>query len=457
MNDPAIEKPQGKKGYWKLILAVLVIASGLFLWARLAPQPFVPLAFEVVGFEGDVQISDSKNNTWHTPKRGEEFSASQMIKTGKDGIINLQVENKIMLRLKENAELFNKECKTQGGKDIYKLRLEKGALLGATTKEFDRKLNVDKTISFVVTTPHGVVTPNGAVFRILAARSPEKDVVGVLSGSVEVSPVFIFIPKAGVRVRGLQTATLGEGVTLVPKRVNTQEWQAMKESYELLTKSAAKEAEQINLSKFAGSFFKDVVFDHGTFFTPKVGYAGREFFKDPDSGQVLLEAEYDVFPVGSFCGVYIKTRGLDLSKYTGFFFEIRGKAEEGVPESFFIEMKSKGNVVRRFAPRNFGKDWQLVEFDFHAQKPLPVNEMVFVFTNARAGEAKKGVLQFRNINLISRATTEPASPQEAVQMTVSTPPTSATQSIPEPVATQTPTPAPAATSTSAAPEEVALQ
>ena len=411
-----IEKPLQKANYWKplAVVLVLVIGAGLFLWTRFAPQPSVPLAFEILGFEGDVQIYDLQSHSWRPPKRGEAFATSQKLMTGADGIINLQVENQIMLRLKENAELTNKESKSQGKKDIYKIHLEKGVLLGATTKEFERKLIFGKSVFFEVTTPHSIVTPSGAVFRILAGRGPNEDLVGVLRGSVELSPASFLFPKKGVRIRGLEMAGLINGVAQAPRKVDAKEWQEMKESYELLAKSAAMEAEQINLSKLAGSFF-DVVFDHGTFFTPKIGYAGRDFFKDPDSGKVFLETEYDVFPAGSFCGVYIKTRDFDISKYAGLSFEIRRKAEEGVPDSFFIELKSKGNVVRRFAPRNFQKDWTAVEFDFHAPKSVIVNEVVFVFTNARVGEAKKGMLEFRNINLIPLPKAAAPVPLDATQ------------------------------------------
>ena len=215
------------------------------------------------------------------------------------------------------------------------------------------------------------------------------------------------------------------------------------------------EAEQIDLSKSAGSFF-NVVFDHGSFYTPKVGYAGREFFKDPDSGQVFLETEYDVFPMGSFSGVYIKTRDFDISKYTGLSFEVRRKAEEGAPESFFIELKSKGNVVRRYAPRTFEKTWKLVEFDFHEKKPLVVNEVVFVFTNARVGEAKKGMLEFRNIELIPLPKATATVPQGAIQAAVVSPSQSSVkQTIPSSVAPQTP--APVADSSLVVPKEVSLQ
>jgi len=408
------------------------------LWSRFAPRPYVPLAFEILGFEGDAQIYDLQSHSWRAPKRGEPFTTSQKLKTGPDGVVNLQVENQIMLRLKENAELLNRESKSQGQREIYKLHLEKGALLGATTKEFDRKVNSGKAVFFVVTTPNSIVTPSGAVFRILAGRSSKEDMVGVLRGSVELAPSSFFFQKKGVRIRGLEMANLVNGVVQAPQRVRTEEWQAMKESYELLTKSAAMEAEQINLSKLAGNFF-DVVFDHGTFFTPKIGYAGREFFKDPDLGQVLLETEYDVFPAGSFCGVYIKTRDFDISKYAGLSFEIRRKGEEGVPESFFIELKSRGNVVRRFAPRNFEKDWKPIEFDFHANKSIVVNEVVFVFTNARVGEAKKGMLEFRNINLIPLPPDTGASTsvrQDAVEEAVSTFQLPASQTISLPVEPQ---------------------
>ncbi|MBU9889769.1 MAG: hypothetical protein KTQ49_07875, partial [Candidatus Omnitrophica bacterium] len=59
-----------------------------------------------------------------------------------------------------------------------------------------------------------------------------------------------------------------------------------------------------------------------------------------------------------------------------------------------------GNVARRFSAHGFERQWKKMEFDFRAKKPTPISEVVFVFTNDRVGEAKKGVLQFRNVDLI---------------------------------------------------------
>jgi hypothetical protein len=446
-----IEKPQ-KGGYWKPLIIVLVIAAGLIVAARFTSRPYVPHAFEILGFEGDVQIYDLKTRSWRAPRRGEEFVTSQKLKTGSDGLVNFQVENEIQLRLKENSEIRNEESRIKGKQEVYKLRLESGVLLGATTRQFERK-QTDNKASLMIETRDGVANVHGAIFRVQAfVREGQVCKVGVLRGFVEVSKPSPFFRSEGVRIRGLEETSIADGVIQPPKKVTAEEWGLMKESYELIEKTAATEAEQIDLSKMAGSFF-NVVFDHGTFFTPKIGYAGREFFKDPDSGEILLETEYDVFPVGSFCGVYFKTRDFDISKYTGFSFEIRRKADEGAPESFYIELKSKGNVVRRYSPRTFEKAWKPVEFDFHAQKPLSVNEMVFVFTNARVGEAKKGILEFRNIKLIPLPA--PA-PKTEIRAAVTSVPEPAVQ---QPVAATAPagTPAPVTDEGPSVPKEVPLQ
>lgn len=418
-----------KRSYWNVLLVAFVIVAGLMAWFRLSGQSRVPLSFEVLGFEGDVQIYDLPSRSWRAPKRGEEFSTSQILKTGANGSINLQVENEIRLRLKENSEIKNEESRVAWKREIYKLRLLQGVLLGATTRQFERKQKEGRAIFRVLTRDY-VANIHGAIFRVQAPSEQDPaNRLGVLRGFVEVSKPSVFSRSKGVRIRGLEEISVVGGIAQPVTRVTAETWGLMKESYELLEKTAVMEAEQIDLSKKAGSFFK-VVFDHGTFFTPEIGYAGREFFKDPDSGEVFLETEYDVFPVGSFCGVYIKTRDFDISKYAGLSFEVRRKSEEGAPESFFIELKSKGNVVRRYAPRNFEKAWKPVEFDFRAQKPLVVNELVFVFTNARVGEAKKGVLEFRNIYLKPLRKVSATVPQSAAK--------AAAVSAPQPAVNQRP-------------------
>jgi hypothetical protein len=406
------QSPEGEDNYMKIhvekpqkfrlilpVIIVLIIIGVVFLLPHLSPKDSLPsLAYEVTGFEGDVQITDALDQEWRAPKRGEEFVSGQKIRTGADGIINLQVEDEIRLRLKENALLANRECKSQGGKEIYHLGLDQGVLLGATTKPFDKKVSEDKA-NFMVVTPVFNAIPRGALFRVSASPQETGNKVGVLRGVVEIFKQFQLFSQGGYKIRGLEESVFLNGEVQPPTRLTPEAWQELKEGYDLMARSAAMEAEQMDLSKEAGSFFREAVFDHGTFFTPKMGFAGREFFKNPETGEVYLETEYDVFPTGSFVGVYLKTRDFDASRHEGLTFEIRRRGEEGVPDNFFIEFKSKGNVIRKFSPHGFLREWTPFEFKFSATKPTPINEVVFVFTNDRVGEAKKGMLEFRNFML----------------------------------------------------------
>lgn len=415
-------RPQGEKsqsyGFWKPFLVVLVLVAGVLAWAHFTPKPSLPLSFEITGFEGNAQIYDAQSRLWRTPKRGEEFRTGQKIRTEANGIVNLQVENEIRLRLKGDSELINKLSAVVEKKEVYRLHLERGILFGMTTKEFDRKKQANKAV-LQITAPSLKVDVLGATFRVEAASAKgQVSKAGVMRGSVEAStPSFLF-PKPGVRVRGLQEAKVIDGALQAAARVTQEEWGTLKEAYELQEKTAVKEAEQVDLSKKAGKLF-EYVFDHGTFYTPKVGYAGREFYKDPDSGEVYLDTEYDVFPMGAFSGVYMKTRNFDVSQFEGLSFEVRKSPDEGTPDGFFVELKSKGNVVRRFAPHGFERTWRTMQFDFNAQKPMLVNEVALVFTNARAGEGKKGVIEMRNFNLIPKIALPPAVSKISEQKSVS--------------------------------------
>jgi len=427
MMKVRVEKPQKSK-FLIPVLAVLLIGGFVFFIPRLSSKPSTPLAYEVVGYEGNVQVLDAQSGKWREPNRGEEFREGQKIRTGEDGIVNLQAENSIRLRLKQNASLSNESCKLQSGKEIYDLALDSGVLFGSTTRQFDRKISEGKA-DFVIKTPQFNAAPKGALFRIHASGLPNGSTVSALRGFVEVSKSGFLPRNPEFRVSGLEESAVIGGVLQPPAKVTPEAWQDLKEGYELLARSAVMEAEQIDLSKKAGNFFSSVVFDHGAFFTPKIGYAGRDFFVDPVSGEVYLEVEYDVFPTGSFTGIYIKTRDFDASKYEGLTFEARRRGEEGAPDSFFIELKSKGNVLRRFSANGFKQDWTPVESLFRANKPTPINEVVFVFTNERVGESKKGVLEFRNFTLMPKkaplpvaaaapapsASSVPAAPEPAEQ------------------------------------------
>ena len=72
--------------------------------------------------------------------------------------------------------------------------------------------------------------------------------MGVLRGFVEVSRPSLFFRSEGLRIRGLEQTSVVHGAIQPVTRVNADEWGLMKESYELLEKTAVMEAERISHS-----------------------------------------------------------------------------------------------------------------------------------------------------------------------------------------------------------------
>ncbi len=388
----------GRLGWGVRIFAfALVLVAGFGIYAWIAGRPEIPPPFEISNFFGTVEVFSHKENKWIPARRGQLVGVKDRIRTGFDSEVDFLVPDQINLRIKEDSVVEVKGPRLFEKGLTFRLYLKQGALLASTFKDFTGK-------SFEISSPILIATAaKGTVFRPAIEWRPEsrKGWVGVLRGVVKVRPNSLWNRK-WVILRGLQkTFMLRGGLPSDPVRVSRDDWNEMKEAYELVDRSAAFEARQMDLSKEAGNFF-EYVFDHGTFFAPKVGYAIREFIKDEKSGEVHLEMEYDVFPLGSFVGMYMKTRDFDLNNFEGLEFQVRRAPNEGFPDSVRIEMKDRYSVVRAFAPKNFRQQWQIMKLPFQTTRGTPVTEMTIVVLNDKAGEHKKGVLHFRNFRLIRK-------------------------------------------------------
>ncbi len=418
-----IEKPKvgtPLKGWLIGLLAVAILAWGtrayFFSHKDSLPQlPFLSQApqvstlppLEIANFTGKPETYSKKDKKWLPLERGTTFEPGGRIRTDEKSEIELRAENQVMLRLKNNSELERKPILRRAKTESYRLYLIRGLILGAT----ERKAEIEKWLE--VSTPAIVAAIRGTVFAVSAEGPAKKSWVGVLRGTVEVSTP----NKAeNIAVHDLQKietnpdGTLGKAI-----RISQNEWNEMKEAYELIQKSAAEEAEQMDLSQAAGGLF-DNVFDHGTFFTPKVGYAWRNFEKNSE-GKIILSVEYDVFPRGSFVGMYLKMRDMNLANYDALQLKVARVPETGYPEAFKIEIKSKGQVMRTFTPKTFKKEWQTMQFPFRATKDIPVSEITFVFSNEKSGEFTRGALRFSDIKLVPKppAEKEPAKPAPALK------------------------------------------
>jgi len=426
-----IEKPSTPTALSKKIAGFILIAilSGFFFWLYTASQnksayeqaaamkaesSLPPL--EISNFTGVPEVYSKAEKKWVPLKRGVLFAWGDRIRTNADSEVDLRASDQVVMRLKANSEAERKTPTSKEDINHYKIHLVRGLILGAT----ERKAETEKWLQ--VSTPAVVASIRGTVFAISAEDgNVNKSWVGVLSGTVEVTGQ---AKKDQVTVQALQrTQIQGDGTLSKPTRVSSEQWNSMKEAYELVETSAEDEAQQLDLSHEAGGIFTHV-FDHGTFFTPKVGYAKRHFHKMED-GAIVLDVDYDVFPSGSFVGMYMKLRDVDVSAYEALQMKVRRTPGQAHPEAFRIEVKSKGQTLRAFSPKFFKQEWQTMQFPLRTETKSPISEITFVFSHAQAGENTRGSLRFSDVKLIPKkvvpaAVVEPAAPAATADKTAQT-------------------------------------
>ncbi len=393
------DRPKSNFAPIALALIALAVLGSLIIAAFYSQKPNLTSLFEVQSFAGKTEVSSDNGATWKAPGPGHALELYSWLKTGPDGEADLRFGKSTFARVKENT-LFQIQEPQVFGKAAIRVHLEKGTLLFLNKGDEieisvpgSRKTKENKGFFYDLFSKF-VASSETATFLVSAV--PEKGTyeVNVLSGEVQV--------RTGIPFRATTVSALHmvQGGGFRSKPISESAWKQVREAYELKPKSAASEAAQIDLSKKAGSFFNNV-FDHGTFYQEKWGWCTREFFvPESTAEQVYMQADYDVFPKGSWVGVYFKTRGLDLSRFKGLKMDVKRVAGKSAPEYVRIELKSKYQVVRAFAIKMVKNEWETVEFPFAFSKEMPITEMTLLFSNDKVGAEKSGAVALKNFTLV---------------------------------------------------------
>ena len=409
------QAPDNRRNYFLIVSIFLILVSifvaGLVLFLM---GPTAPAAYncEIGRFSGIAEVYSDQKGEWTTITRRTHHQITlhprDKIKTGPEADVDLKVASTFDLRLKPSSEIEVLSAKRGSHSKALRLRLHQGSILGMSNEALkDQPLEIDA--------PLLIAAIQQASF-LVQANHKDQSSVGVLEGAVEVRSRSL---KETVKVQALEMLTIVQGAKEPPKpkRVNYQEWKALGEAHDLTAVSIEAIAKQLDLRKKAGSFF-NYVFDEGVFYTPNWGYASREFYGaggaakvlrqegeppalfNGESGPVVLRLDYDVFPQDSFSGMYFKVRDLDLSKVHHLSFNLRGGPQKTPPEQFRIEFKDRLSTVRGFAVKPVTHDWRFYTFEFNAQKPTPVSEMVFVFEHSKVGTSStSGQVYIKDLNI----------------------------------------------------------
>lgn len=426
-----IEPPKKSNKSFLILIALLALGVASFYlfigdFSNLAKGPS---SFTIQNFWGKTQIS-SGSKSWQTPERSKQLQIGDRVKTGPDGGLDIKFKG-TRVRVKENAEIRIQAPKN--GSD--RIQLKNGILLISSNTPL--QINVPGLFENAEIFSRLIVTASRGIFSVGTERAKKIAWVRVLTGKTNAMAGW---GRPGL-IKELEKAESGPSKKIKITDLSQNEWKNMSEAYELISKSPTDTALQLDLAKKSGNFF-DRVFDHGTFYDPKSGFCERDFIQDPATGEVYLEARYDVFPRQALVGIYFKTRNFEISKYETLKFEMRRVPDAGYPEKFLFEVKYKGQIVRKYLAKMVRTEWTSVEFPLNFQKETPVDEITITFANEQVGALKKGSIHLRNFQLALK----PAPPKEEAPAA----PSIKQAAVPPPpavVVAAKPTPAAATTST----------
>lgn len=407
--DPPQAKTQARLSLlpplFLLGMIVLFILTAFF-YIKGIERSIPSIDYKIYYAYGDVQYNAAGESAWRSLRDGDVLSLNDKIRIGAKGEIEFGIENQSKFRAKSNTEFQINRSPFYVKNPSQQIQLRTGTVFGTIKRDY-------KGPQVVFDLPQHktrVYFEKLSTFIIHSSLESAKSLswVGVLRGRALLTGAMF---KKEYEVGGLQKIELAGGAILrEAEAVNREEWNQMKEAYELTQQTAEDEAVQHDLSKEAGNFFRFVI-DHGTFYAPNAGRSEREFYRNEDTGEVHLEVTYDVFPENSFVGMYIKTKDLKLKGHQGIRFDAKRADGDGYPERVRIELKSKGDTVRSFQITHLEKKWNTYVFPFVMTKEIELEEMAFVFSNDRVGQFKKGVMLLRRIELITPDEKMPEQPE----------------------------------------------
>ncbi|MBP7283122.1 MAG: FecR domain-containing protein [Leptospiraceae bacterium] len=168
----------------KRILVSLCMILGLVLYVNCKEKKKEDKSLQagyVTFAKGDNKLI-SKDGKEQKITKDMFFFKEDTIVTGKDGLVDIQLSDGVLMRIKQNSKLKLQEILVKENDTVInaKLKLESGSIFTKTTK----KLNADS--SFVVVTPTSVAGIRGTEFLVDESNGKEQTLVSDGSVSLDI-------------------------------------------------------------------------------------------------------------------------------------------------------------------------------------------------------------------------------------------------------------------------------
>ena len=208
-----------------IILIFLTIGISSFYYFEKG-NPVVTFA------KGNVSIYDARSEKWVRAGVDLKLKKGSILKTQGPSYVDISLENKYALRLKDNGEIRIAGLTPRFRKGTVLYELKDGKLF----------VNIDngfKGSEFKVTTPQANLTALGTKFMVDTSDSKkEKTWLGVLEGRVkarskEVLPKYATRPQEVIVEGGKKTEIFSKRPPDIPKALEDKEWEALQELYQI--------------------------------------------------------------------------------------------------------------------------------------------------------------------------------------------------------------------------------
>lgn len=371
------------------LTAGIVAAGSIFI---LDAAQRIPLT--VTHVVGRPEIGTREGSLWK-PVSQDALIKTSTLRTDAQSTLDLRLSGEINLRVLGNTQVSLWGPRFYHPRKLYSGRLEKGALLAATSGPLGEKRALEIALDGAK-----IILPGGLVRIQILENGTLK--ISVLDGTAEIS----FEKGPALTLHAFEKFESGSGTkknSAAPLAIS--DWKEISEAYLMIPETPSFHRSQVEIAREAGNFF-GFAYDHGTFYTP-----GRDFcrarFKPDEGSKFLLEIYYDVFHPEGFAGAYFKTQDLDISRFQALQFEIRKKSGYPAPALYGLELKSKHRILAGTRLKTPSEAWQSVKLPL-ANPPYGVEELVLFFQHASAG-SYHGALELRNFTLIPRDSPAPES------------------------------------------------
>jgi len=161
----------------RVAAVTLVCIIGLGYFGGYFYRPGLPV---IISTKGNVQTYQGKG--WQEARMDSVFKEGEIIKTGKDSFIDIELKKGYKLRLKENSEILAGKLIRQGRNAGTQLVLNRGRLLVDIDAQFKRRGKEFKIDTFA-----GTAVAHGTEFLVDVDPRNKRMWLGVLEGAVGVS------------------------------------------------------------------------------------------------------------------------------------------------------------------------------------------------------------------------------------------------------------------------------